>query len=471
MLASHHEITLEIQETFPKLNENFLEEILSQASDSDLSKFVNWFKDHNGEDSQSQNIPDGLMLSPITANELTGFFDKIAKNLDTLFYENHRGDSFLSLFYKDMDLAKKRLESGKLLEPEKHLELQPSAYSGFDDKFSQQDFANILFVIAIANYACSKSQKEIDIDKFKDVLELIDEKKAEKTMETSRKPHFQANLPCPQAFICSNLALNILLFSIQLHVSNLKAINLNSNIDSAIETSQFLKNKYDQNPALLNSKLDEYNVTTTEINAMIQHQNKIIYPSQFGIAETFFRGFTDNCVGRLGNRNTNFLLFTTSLFLASEALAEVISKKNLIKTISNEDEPTSWDTISLVDGARIGLFLASQFDRRFGIDRIADNMIRGISSLGYGVINCAKSLFKSKETSSDLESGPLIDDKISPDQIKQIAKELTKLLANRSEIMHPPDPRNSSPHPQLKPSRSENASLNASSNTSSLTIN
>jgi hypothetical protein len=203
---------------------------------------------------------------------------------------------------------------------------------------------------------------------------------------------------------------------------------------------------------------------------MIKHKNQIIDPSMFGLIETAFRGFTDYFVGRLGNRNTNFLLFTTSLFLASEALAEVISKKNLIKTISNEDEPTSWDTISLVDGARIGLFLASQFDRRFGIDRIADNMIRGISSLGYGVINCAKSLFKSKETSSDLESGPLIDDKISPDQIKQIAKELTKLLANRSEIMPPPDPRNSSPPPQLKPSGSENASSNASSNTSSLTI-
>ena len=52
-----------IQETLPKLNENFFEKILSQASNRDLFKFIKYFKDHDDENSQSEAGSDILIIS------------------------------------------------------------------------------------------------------------------------------------------------------------------------------------------------------------------------------------------------------------------------------------------------------------------------------------------------------------------------------------------------------------------------
>lgn len=461
-----------IQETLPKLNENFFEKILSQASNRDLFKFIKYFKDHDDENSQSEAGSDILIISSKTSNELTGFFNKIAENLDTLFYQDCTGVRFLSLLYKDIDSAKERLESGKPLEPEKHLEFQPSAYSGFDDRFSQQDFANILFVIAIANYANNKSQGKIEEDKFIDVLKSMNEKNAKQREELSREPRFLSAIPYSNLFLSLAVILN--LTTLICEAGETTTNEMNRNIDDAFKTRNNIERIYNYNfekaisrnnytkteieilrqnqTSLIALEYDKYNVTQTDIDSMIKNRNEKMMASSFGATECLLRMSADGFFGTNGlhNANTKFLLFVTSLFFASEAMAETINGKNLIKTFIDRDEPTSVDNRLLVDALRIGLLFASQFDSRFKIDRIANNIIRNLSSLGCGAINCFRSLYKSREASSDIESGPLIDDKISSDQIKQIAQQFTKLLTNLHETI-PADPRNSSPSSELTP--------------------
>jgi len=147
----------------------------------------------------------------------------------------------------------------------------------------------------------------------------------------------------------------------------------------------------------------------------------------------------------------------TSLLFASEAMAEMISDKNLVKTFLNIDEPTSVDNMLFVDAVRTGLFIASQFDSRFRIDRIANNIINSFSSLAIGVVNCVKSLSKSRAV-QDLESGqPLMESTIiSPDQIKELAKEFIKLL-EISTPTPPPELRALIPPPEVRASSSSSA--------------
>ena len=153
----------------PLSQEELLVKILSHATKSNLIKFIKAVEGRNMEDLESAPATDSLTFSPKIAKELTGFFDKISENLDALFYKRCQSDKFLPEFYKAIELASRRLESRRDLKPELRLELQPSAYSGFDDKLSKQDFANILFVIAIANYASNKSQGKIEESRFMDV--------------------------------------------------------------------------------------------------------------------------------------------------------------------------------------------------------------------------------------------------------------------------------------------------------------
>ena len=137
-------LTENTQETpSPKLTQEFIERILTEASARDLIEIVKYFKDENPQDSESHAGDDSLKLSSKTAEELTGFFNKIAINLE-LFYRDCQPGHFPTSFNDDIKSATKRLESGSDLRPEQRLELQPSAYSGFDDKFSQQNFTNIL---------------------------------------------------------------------------------------------------------------------------------------------------------------------------------------------------------------------------------------------------------------------------------------------------------------------------------------
>ena len=394
-----------------------------------------------------------MTFSPDFKNELTSFFDKISKNFDALFYKKCQSDNFLSKFYKDIESASTRLESGRDLKPELRLELQPSAYSGFDDKLAQKDFANILFVIAIANYASNKSQGKIEEDRFMNVLELMEKQKAKQEEEALRMPKSKAVMPHPNLFFGLTFLLNTTILASQACLFGMIKDQMDQDISSAIairnnlesisnyRTESILsRNNYidteieiiRHNQAdLLASDLAKYNVTQTDISNILKHRDEKIIVPTLGLAESASRMIAD-CSIR--NANTRFLLFVTSLIFASESMAEIISNKNLVKTFSTYDEPTSVDNRLLVDGIRLALFVASRFDRRFGIDQIADRMIGGFSSLGTGLVNCVKSLFKSKE-GQDLESGPLLETRsrdISPDQIKALAGEFRKLLEQKS---------------------------------------
>jgi hypothetical protein len=265
----------------------------------------------------------------------------------------------------------------------------------------------------------------------------MNKQKAKQQEKIFTKPQFQAVIPYPNTFNLSTLALNFLLLMTQFYWYDEKITKIRKKISSAENTYDRLETMFGKDPNLFAIELDKYNVTKPEINEMIKHGDQMVAIGSLGIVEAVSRTLLDFFVGARGKPNTNFLLFATSLFFASESLAEMISGKNLIKTISNNDESIFVDNRFLVDGLRFGLFFASQFDRRFGIDRIADNMIRIFSSLGYGVLNCTEGLFKSREV-SDLESGPLIEDKsreINHDQIEKIAKELTILLAASNNII------------------------------------
>jgi len=427
----------------------FIVKILSHATKSDLVKFIEAVEGRK----ESAPATDSLTFSPDFKNELTGFFDKISENLDALFYKKCQSDNFLSKFYKDIESASTRLESGSDLKPELRLELQPSAYSGFDDKLAQQDFANILFVIAIANYASNKSQGEIEESRFMDVLELMDKQKIKQEEEILRMPKSKAVMPHPNAFSAATLTLNLIVTVIQ--VSSLIVIRHKDELalDHAISTRDNILEFNKKSPQLIPSELARYNVTASEITEMTKrHEEKSIMQG-LGTGESASRMIADYSIN---NANTRFLLFATSLIFASESMAEFLSNKNLVKTFSTYDEPTSVDNILLVDGIRLALFVASRFDRRFGIDQIADRMIGGFSSLGTGLVNCVKSLFKSKE-GQDLESGPLLETRsrdISPDQIKALAEEFSKLLAISTST---PELRASTPPSEVRLSSSNSA--------------
>jgi len=402
---------IQISRGNPQLNEVFFEELLSRARKSDLIKFIEVVYGQDSTNIESAQVGDNLMFSPKFANEISDFFNNISQNLDTLFYGNCRFDSFSSNFYNDIELASNRLESGENLKPELRLELQPSAYSGFDDKFSQQDYANILFVIAIANYARNKSQQEIDESRFINVLELMNKYKTKQEKEISNKPEFKPTIPHPSVFKNLTLALNF----------------------SAMILDVYL---------LQNS--NSYYANHEELETM----------KKLELGESVSRTFFDNFSLNIKKPNTIFLLFTTSLLFASESIAEIITNKNLIKSISNYDEPISIDNRLLVDGIRLGLFFASQFDKRFGIDEIADRAIQCLSSLGSGIVNCTKSLFKSREE-QDLESGSLLENRedVGPNKIKALAKEFGKLLAKLNEIISDNFPQDLIPNHELRVSR------------------
>jgi len=398
-MLTDNQITQE--RTNQKLTPEFLERILNNASARDLIEIVKCFKDENAQDSGSHAGADSLKISPKTAKELNGFFNKIAENLDKIFYKDCQTDRFLTSFYKDIESATNRLRSGRDLRPEQRLELQPSAYSGFDDKFSQQDFANILFVIAIANYASNKSQGEIEEDRFINVLQLMEEKSAKQKEELLREPRFQVVIPHRNALISSTYVLNSIEVFAQL----------------ALFSHEFYKNTNDFE-------------TTSGMH-------KIIVPS-LGIAESLSRIVVDHVfLYSLHNNNTRFLLFTTSLLFCLESLVEIASNKNLFKTFINSDQPTSVDNTLLVDTLRVGLFIASQFDSRFRINRVSNNIVNSFSSLYRGVINCAKSLSKSREP--DLESGQQLmenETTISPDQIKKLAKAFDEFLSTHGDSLN-----------------------------------
>jgi hypothetical protein len=120
----------------------------------------------------------------------------------------------------------------------------------------------------------------------------------------------------------------------------------------------------------------------------------------------------------------------------------------------------------LVDGLRVGLFLASQFNRNLKIDKVSDQIVGCASSLAIGVVNCVKSLSKSRAV-QDLESAQsLIENTIiSPDQIKELAKQLTQLLAistptpevRASTPTTPSELRASTPTPEVRVSSSSSA--------------
>ena len=266
-------------------------------------------------------------------------------------------------------------------------------------------------------------------------------------------PKSKAVMPHPNLFFGLACLLNVTIFSSQFYSLHMimnkmnrdiyKAISTHDNIERIFnhttETILSIKNytnteieiiRHNQTD-LLASDLAENHATQADISNMFKNRDEKMIVPALELAESASRMIADCFSFCSHNANTNFLLFATSLIFASESMAEIISNKNLVKTFSTYDEPTSVDNRLLVDGIRLALFVASRFDRRFGIDQIADRMIGGFSSLGTGLVNCVKSLFKSKE-GPDLESGPLLETRsgdISPDQIKALAGEFSKLLA------------------------------------------
>lgn len=143
-----------------------------------------------------------------------------------------------------------------------------------------------------------------------------------------------------------------------------------------------------------------------------------------GIAESISNLINNS---KFNNVNTNLLFLTTSLFFALESVLETVKGRNEIKTFYNIDEPVSLDNRFLFRVLLGGLFLASQFDRRFDVDRISSRFVRGLSSLYRGAINISGCIKKTQHSQdASVESLP----NVPQDKVNKLAIELFELLYN-----------------------------------------
>lgn len=168
---------------------SIIEKLLQEADFKDVAQLIEDLRQKQHEDIDGNDTRGDYMISMESAGKLSNLFAKISKNID-IFFQDFPADEFLPTFYQSMSDAQKRLGHNKL-RPELRLELQPSAYSGFDDKFSQKDYQSLLFVLALLNYADEKSQGAVlDGDKFVDAHEAMQLQKSADELAFQRQPGF-----------------------------------------------------------------------------------------------------------------------------------------------------------------------------------------------------------------------------------------------------------------------------------------
>ena len=353
-----------------------IEKLLEEADFKDIAQLIKDLSQKRHGDIESNDDLADYMISKESAGKLSNLFAKISKNID-IFFQDFSADEFLPAFYQSMYDAQNRLGYDKL-RPELRLELQPSAYSGFDDKFSQKDYQSLLFVLALLNYADEKSQGAVlDRDKFVDAHNAMQLHKSANELALQRKPEFALTTKHARLIKNATIALNI---GFVLADIVLFSKDLNKVID---------KERADSNPSKSNQtyiKRPDYSGDDSRSIMMI--------PSILG---GIYDATLNYMIGSGNNPNTNLLLFTTSLYLATHAIAETIVDKNIIKTLPTGNKPFFADDQAFLYSLKFGLLFAGFFDRRYNIHNVADNMFDKFSSLACGAINFARNIFHEKD--------------------------------------------------------------------------
>ena len=326
-----------------QLGENKFVRILSEANPEMLKKLLEFLEDKREVDLENQVDSQDLVISIKKGHNVARFANKIKENIN-FFFSKLPENEFLDKFYKDLADASSRASSLEKLRPEERMELSAEAYCGFireSLQISQENFAPILFVLALASFANQKSGQEVNPEMFQQALVAMQDR--ETIQKKSRLPYLNFN-KYHNKLSKANLLLNSIVIGCE--IVNFFQIGIS-------------KNKSNEKPLLI--------------------------PMYFlGIAES-----TSNLINnsKFNNVNTNLLFLTTSLFFALESVLETVKGRNEIKTFYNIDEPVSLDNRFLFRVLLGGLFLASQFDRRFDVDRISSRFVRGLSSLYRGAIN------------------------------------------------------------------------------------
>jgi len=340
---------------------SIVEKLLEESDFKSVAKLMEDLGQIKLRDIESDD-PTGYMISKESADKLSSLFKKISKNID-IFFKDLPADEFLPNFYQSMFEAQKRLEKDRL-RPELRLELQPLAYSGFDNKFSQKDYESLLFVLALLNYADEKSQGAVlDGDKFVDVHSAIQLKEFAEKLALQRQPEIKDTRFLKKAILALNIAFC--------------ATAITSFIKDAYQNSG--ENQRDRD----NSKL------TIQISS-------------------FFVGAIDmlvnDSIAKKNRPNTNLLLFSTSLYLASQAIVETVADKNIFKTFSSNNKPFFQDDQAFLYALKLGLLLAGSWDERYGIHNVANKMVNIFSALTSGAIKLARDCWheKAEQTQPDI---------------------------------------------------------------------
>ncbi|MFZ9181453.1 MAG: hypothetical protein ACO201_06265 [Rickettsiales bacterium] len=353
-----------------------IEKLLEEADFKDVAQLIEDLSQKRHGDIESNDDRADYMISKESAGKLSNLFAKISKNID-VFFQDFSVDEFLPAFYQSMSDAQKRLGHHKL-RPELRLELQPTAYSGFDDKFSQKDYQSLLFVLALLNYADEKSQEAVlDGDKFVDAHNAMQLQKSADELVLQRKPEFALTPKHARFFKNATIALNIGFVLAEIALLS-KDIDKNINKERAVSNPNKSNQTYIKRP---DYSSDDFRTI-------------IMFPSILG---GIYDATLNYVIGSRNNPNTNLLLLTTSLYLATHAIAETIVDKNIIKTSPAGNKPFFTDDQAFLYVLKFGLLFAGIFDRRYNIHNVADNMFDKFSSLACGVINFAKNIFHEKD--------------------------------------------------------------------------
>lgn len=366
-----------------QLGENKFVRILSEANPEMLKKLLEFLEDKREVDLENQVDSQDLVISIKKGHKVARFVNKIKENIN-FFFSKLPENEFLDKFYKDLAVASSRASSLEKLRPEERMELSAEAYCGFTREslqISQENFAPILFVLALASFANQKSGQEVNPEMFQ--LALVAMQDRETMLKTSTLSYLNFN-KYQNKLSKANLLLNSIVIGCE--IVNFFQIGIS-------------KNKSNEKPLLI--------------------------PMYFlGIAESISNLINNS---KFNNVNTNLLFLTTSLFFALESVLETVKGRNEIKTFYNIDEPVSLDNRFLFRVLSGGLFLASQFDRRFGVDRISSRFVRGLSSLYRGAINISGCIKKTQHSQdASIESLP----NVPQDKVNKLAIELFELLYN-----------------------------------------
>lgn len=402
--------------------------LLEEANFLDVKQLIEDLGKKKDNDIETNDTREEYMISKESADKLLNLFKKIGKNID-IFFQDFPADEFLPTFYQSMSDAQKRLGYDKL-RPELRFELQPSAYSGFDDKFSQKDYQSLLFVLALLNYVDEKSLGTVlDGDKFVDAHKAMQLQKSADELALQQQPDFALTSKHAIFFKNATFALNVgtVLAGMTLIAKDLIKTENNEQKYRA-ELTNWTTESGQPYPKKSVYQSDSDNLLFHFILTMVSVINTAV-DYLIGKKHSPDMEFS-NYVGRGNNPNTNLLLFLTSLYVASHAVAETIVDKNIVKTMADDkdNEPFFQDDQALLYNLKWGLLVAGAYDKRYGIHNFADNVFNKISSLACGAINFARNLFHEKDRLTQ-------PDKITPSEedrkkIDEFATALVQLVVD-----------------------------------------